>query len=106
MEVHRELGPGVIESVYEAALVEELKIQNLSFQKQFPVQVRYKGKPIKDFQMNLVIEDEIVIELKAIKQIGDVERAQLLSYLKASGKKVGLLINFSQASLIHERMVL
>lgn len=106
MEVHRELGPGFIESVYEAALVEELKNQNLSFQKQFPVQVRYKGKPIKDFQIDLVIEDEIVIELKAIKQIGDVERAQLLSYLKASGKKVGLLINFGQASLIHERMVL
>lgn len=106
MEVHRELGPGFIESVYEAALLEELKTQGLKFQNQYPFQVIYKNKPIKGFQLDLVVEDKIVVELKAIKQLGNAERAQLLSYLKASGIKVGLLINFGQASLIHERMVL
>ena len=106
MEVHRELGPGFIESVYEAALFEELKQQSLIFQSQFPIQVIYKGKPIKGFLLDLVVGEQIVVELKAIKLLGDVERAQLLSYLKASGKKVGLLINFGEASLKYERMVL
>ncbi|MCF7797770.1 MAG: GxxExxY protein [Lentisphaeria bacterium] len=106
MEVHRELGPGFIESVYEAALREELMTQGLKFQNQYPVHVIYKNKPIKEFQLDLVVENKIVVEMKAIKQLGDVERAQLLSYLKASGKKVGLLINFGEASLNHERMVL
>ncbi len=106
MEVHRELGPGFIESVYEAALLEELQAQGLAFRNQYPVQVLYKGKPVKDFQLDLVVENEVVVELKAIKQLGDVERAQVLSYLKAAAKKVGLLINFGEAALKYERLVL
>lgn len=106
MEVHKELGPGFLESVYEAALAVELEKQGIPFQlqKQFPV--IYKGVPVKIFTADLVIDDKIIIELKAISKLGAIERAQVINYLKATGLKLGLLINFGQISLQYERLVL
>ena len=105
-EVHKELGPGFLESAYEAAMKIELKAAGLAVeaQKQFPL--IYKGVNIKDFFCDLVVDDKIVVELKAISKISDIERAQLLNYLKVTGLKVGLIINFGQTSLKRERMVL
>ncbi|MBC8191428.1 MAG: GxxExxY protein [Candidatus Marinimicrobia bacterium] len=105
-EVHKELGPGFLESAYEAAMKIELKAGDLAVesQKQFPL--IYKGVKIKDFFCDLVVDEKVIVELKAISKISDIERAQILNYLKVTGLKVGLIINFGQTSLKHERMVL
>lgn len=105
-EVHKVLGPGFLESAYEVAMKIELIAGNLEAesQKQFPL--NYKGTRIKDFFCDLVVEDKVIVELKAISKITDIERAQLLNYLKVTGIKVGLIINFGQTSLKHERLVL
>ena len=105
-EVHKELGPGFLESAYEAAMKIELKAGDLAVesQKQFPL--IYKGVKIKDFFCDLVVDEKVIVELKAISKILDIERAQILNYLKVTGLKVGLIINFGQTSLKHERMVL
>ena len=105
-EVHKELGSGFLESAYEPAM--KIELQGAGFkvisQQRFPL--LYKGIKIKDFICDLVVEDKIIIELKAISRITDIERAQLLNYLKVTGLKVGLIINFGQTSLKYERMVL
>ena len=106
MEVHRDLGTGFLESVYEAAMVVELKRQGIQFEQQKKFPVIYKGIPIKDFIADLIIEDKIIVELKAISKIGEIEKAQVINYLKATGLKLGLLINFGQTSLQSERLVL
>ena len=105
MEVHKELGPGFLESVYEAAMVVELEKQGIQFalQTQFPV--IYKGVLVKHFIADMVIANEIVVELKAISKIGNIEKAQVINYLKATCLKLGLLINFGQTSLQFERIV-
>jgi len=105
MEVHKELGPGFLESVYEAAMVVELEKQGIQFalQTQFPV--IYNGVLVKHFIADMVIANEIVVELKAISKIGNIEKAQVINYLKATGLKLGLLINFGQTSLQFERIV-
>ncbi len=105
-EVHKELGPGFLESAYEAAMQVELKTAGLSTVSQQMFPLLYKGSKIKDFFCDLVIDDKVIVELKAISRITDIERAQLLNYLKVTGIKVGLIINFGQTSLKHERLVL
>jgi len=105
-EVHKELGPGFLESAYEEAMKVELKNANLKADSQKSFPLIYKGVRIKDFYCDLVIEDKVVLELKAIKRITDIERAQLLNYLKVTGLRVGLIVNFGETSLKHERMVL
>lgn len=105
-DVHKELGPGFLESAYAEAMKVELGIAKLSAESQKNYSLIYKGIKIKEFYCDLVVEDKVILELKAIKRISDIERAQLLNYLKVTGLKVGLIINFSEASLKHERMVL
>jgi GxxExxY protein len=95
IEIHKHLGPGLLESVYETCFVEELKIQNIEVARQVPVPVFYKGKDLgTNLVLDLLIEDLIVVELKAVEIIIPVYKAQLLSYLKLTGKPKGLLINF------------
>ncbi len=106
MEVHKVLGTGFLESVYEGAICVEFKRIKIPYNTQVEFPVLYKGKKIKIFVCDLVVDDKIVVELKAIKQITDIERAQLLNYLKVPGMKVGLLINFGAKSLQYKRMVL
>ena len=95
IEVHKQLGPGLLESVYETCFVEELTAQRLNVQRQVPVPIIYKGKDLgTTLVLDLVINDLIIVELKAVEVIIPVFKAQLLSYLKLTGKPKGLLINF------------
>ena len=95
IEVHRELGPGLLESIYEEALCCEFEMQNLLYQRQFCLPLIYKEKRLTDFRIDLLVEGEIIVELKAVNRLDPVFEAQLLSYLKMADKKVGLLINFN-----------
>ena len=95
IEVHRVLGPGLLESVYEACLARELEAVGLSVERQVPVPVVYKDVHIEcGFRVDLLVEDLVVLELKALEHLAPVHNAQLLSYLRLSHHKVGLLINF------------
>ena len=95
IEVHRELGPGLLESVYEICLMDELKNNNLNAKNQINIPIVYKGKALnKDFFIDILVEDIIIIELKAVELILPVHEVQLLTYLKLANKKLGLLINF------------
>jgi len=95
IEVHKQLGPGLLESVYEICFIEELKAQGLNIQRQVPVPIIYKGKDLgTTLVLDLVVNDLIIVELKAVEVIIPVFKAQLLSYLKLTGKPKGLLINF------------
>lgn len=96
IEVHRQLGPGLLESAYEECLCHELHLRKLAFQRQVPLPVAYKGLKLDcGYQLDLVIEDAVILELKAVEKILPVHEAQLLTYLKLTGKKVGLIINFN-----------
>lgn len=96
IEVHKQLGPGLLESVYEVCLGQELSLRGVQFQAQVAVPVVYKGVRLAaDFRADLIVENQIVVELKAIEKIQPVHQAQLLSYLKLAGYKLGLLINFN-----------
>jgi GxxExxY protein len=96
IEVHRFLGPGLLESAYEECLCHELHLQGLTFERQVDLPVPYKGLQLDcGYKMDLVVEHEVIVELKSIERIHPVHEAQLLTYLKLSGKRVGLLINFN-----------
>jgi len=96
IEVHRHTGPGLLESAYEECLCHELAQLGLSFKRQVHLPVTYKGIKLEcGYKMDLVVEDTVVLELKTVDQILPVHTAQLLTYLKLSGKKVGLLLNFN-----------
>lgn len=99
IEVHRRLGPGFIESIYENALVIELRRKNLKVEQQKEVKIEYDGIEVGIHRMDLFVEDEIVVELKAIKNIDDIHFAIVRSYLKAVRKKHGLLLNFARVTL-------
>lgn len=95
IEVHKQLGPGLLESVYETCLMEELISQGLKVERQIPVPIIYKGKDLgTNLVLDLVVNDLVVVELKAVEVMIPVFKAQLLSYLKLTGKPKGLLINF------------
>jgi len=94
--VHRELGPGLLESAYEACLVYELIQHGLSVERQKSVPVTYRGVKIDcGYRIDLLVEDKVVVELKAVERLEPIHEAQLLSYLKLSGYQIGLLINFN-----------
>ncbi len=105
MEVHRILGTGFLESVYEESLTVEFRLREIPFVKQKTFNVSYKGELVKQFTCDFVIDNLVIVELKAIKVITEIEQAQLLNYLKASGLEVGLLLNFSGKSLEYKRMI-
>lgn len=95
--VHRELGPGLLESVYQRCMVIELENLGLEVQSEVAVPIMFRGKHIHDegFRLDLLVEDHVVVELKSKQVIADIDKKQLLTYLKPTGKKVGLLINFN-----------
>jgi GxxExxY protein len=96
--VHRELGPGLLESVYEAVLADELAARGLSVARQVLVPIIFKGKQIDDgYRADIVVNDLVVLELKSIEAIRDVHKKQLLTYLKLGGKRLGYLLNFGEA---------
>jgi GxxExxY protein len=100
IEVHREIGPGPMESAYEECLCHELRLRGLAFARQIPLPVRYKGVSLDcGYRLDLVVEDSLVLELKCVEHILPVHEAQLLTYLKMTGKRVGLILNFNVAVL-------
>ncbi len=100
IEVHRELGPGLLESVYEEALCHEFELQGIRYKRQVPVNIIYKDYAIKGLKLDLLVEDEVVVELKAVATPPGVVISQTISYLKAIGLKRGLIINFSEKRLV------
>jgi GxxExxY protein len=105
-EVNRELGPGFLEKVYENAIMFELKKRGLKVQSQVPIQIRYKSQIVGDYIADILVEGQVIIELKTVDQLLKIHEAQLLNYLKATGIKVGLLINFKGSKADIKRFVL
>jgi len=98
IEVHRALGPGLLESAYKICLMQELTLRGLSFQSEVALPINYKGIVLDcGYRIDLLIEDKVILELKAVESLNRVHEAQLLTYLKLSAKRVGLLINFNSA---------
>ena len=105
MEVYNELGYGFLEKVYEKSLLIEFKEKGLNARNQVPIDVYYHGEKVGDYIADLIVEDKVIIELKAIEKLNKIHGAQLLNYLKATNIKVGLLINFSNGGLEYKRVV-
>lgn len=105
-QVNKQLGAGFLEKVYENALLLELRSIGLSVEAQVPIKVRYKGHEIGEYFADIVVENQVIIELKAIESLQKIHEAQLLNYLKATGYKVGLLINFTHPKAQIKRFVL
>jgi GxxExxY protein len=100
IEVHRVLGPGLLESAYEECLCHELRLRKIIFERQVDLPVEYKGVKLDcGYRMDLVIEDCLVIEIKCVERLLSIHEAQLLTYLRLSGKRVGFLINFNSSVL-------
>lgn len=96
IEVHRELGPGLLESAYEAALAHELTLRGIRHERQKEMPVRYKGFLIEvGYRLDLLVENQVIVELKAVTEMHPIFEAQLITYLRLSGHRVGLLINFN-----------
>lgn len=106
-EVYREIGPGFLESVYQECLEIELAKHRIPFQSQADINIRYKEITLNQyFKADIICYDKIIIELKAVKQLDNIHRAQLFNYLKATGMKLGLLVNFcSYPKVTIERIV-
>ena len=100
VEVHRVLGPGLLESIYEQALYFEFELQDIPYQRQVDVEVNYKGRVIKGQRIDLIVGGEVIVELKAVSSMPEIVTAQVLSYLKASGLKRALVLNFGASRLI------
>ena len=106
MEVHKELGCGFLEPVYQEALEREFVIQKISYQSQPFVEIKYKGKAlIKKYQPDFMCYEDIIVEIKALSGLSGNEEAQTLNYLKATGCEIGLLINFGTRSLEYKRLI-
>lgn len=100
IEVHRILGPGLLESVYEEALCYELTLRGMRLEQQKEVDIIYKGKAIKGQRIDLIVKKEAVVEIKSVRKLEDIFTVQVLSYLKCTGLKRGLLINFGEKRLV------
>jgi GxxExxY protein len=105
-EVHSVLGPGFLEAVYQKALVRELQLRGLYLEEQKELHVIYKGEDVGLYFPDILVEHEVIIELKAVDALKPVHQAQLINYLKATGIRVGLLVNFGSVSAEFKRFVL
>ena len=95
IEVHSLLGPGLLESVYEEALSHEFILRKIAHERQKEISLKYKGKDIGKHRIDYLVENEVIVELKAVETMNKIYEAQLLTYLKAMNKRIGLLINFN-----------
>ena len=95
IEVHRGLGPGFLEGVYERALAHELELRNLSFRRQVPIVISYKEVKIAGQRLDLVVDPGVVVEVKAVERLLPIHKAQVYSYLRSTGYRIGLLLNFN-----------
>lgn len=105
MEVHRVLGPGYLESVYQAALAHELTLRKIPFEQFKRLPVFYKGQPVGEFEADMVVDGRVILELKAIAALHPRHMAQAINYLASTGLRLALLLNFGGKSLEHDRAV-
>lgn len=105
MEVHKILGPGFLEKVYENALAQELKLRGISFGQQVHLPVKYKGVVVGHYSADMVVEKKIVLELKVVSQLNKSHKAQAINYLAATGLQLAILLNFASSSLEQMRVV-
>ena len=102
IDVHTELGPGLLESVYETCLFHELSDLGLDVKRQVELPVNYKGRQLESgFRLDLIVQNKLIIEIKAVKELSDIHVAQTLTYLKLTQCKLGLLINFNETRVKH-----
>ncbi len=99
IEVHRQLGPGLLEAVYEPTLAVEFELTGLEFQRQVAFPIVYKGRRIGEHRLDLLVAETVIVELKSVERFDPIFEAQILSYLKLTGKPLGLLINFNSRLL-------
>jgi len=99
VEVHRRLGPGLLENVYESALSIELKTQGLSFERQIGIPLYYRGELISEHRLDLIVEKKVVVEVKSVERLAPLHWAQVLTYLRVTGLHVALLLNFNSPTL-------
>ncbi len=104
-EVSNELGAGFLESVYQKALVIALTQKGFAVEEQVPLKVKFRGQTVGDFYVDILINGKLILELKSVKSISSEHEAQLINYLKATGIKVGLIINFGRTKLEWKRLV-
>jgi GxxExxY protein len=105
MEVHKTLGCGFLESVYEESLAVEFDLRGIQFEKQKPLDVFYKEQNVKQFVCDFLVAGVVMVELKAVKEITESQKAQVLNYLRATSLKLGLLLNFGASSLQYKRVI-
>ena len=98
-DVYNALGPGFREATYKVAVLAELEGRGITVQCEYPIEIRYKGRPIDHYRLDMVVDDCVILELKAVDELHPRHHAQLLSYLKASGLHLGLLVNFGSHQL-------
>jgi GxxExxY protein len=100
LQVHRELGPGLLETVYEAVLAHELRERGLQVERQVPISIQYRGITFEEgFRADLIVENQVVVELKCVEKVNNAHRKQLLTYLRLTGMKLGFLLNFGEAMM-------
>jgi len=99
IEVHRNLGPGFLESIYEEALSREFELSGIRHICQYPIRIDYKGKPIGEGRLDFLIQEKLILEIKAVASVLPIHKAQIKSYLKSTGLLLGLLINFNEVRL-------
>ena len=101
IEVHKQIGPGLLESVYEACLVDELKRRGIKMEQQVELPIIYKGKKLdKYFVVDILVENEIILELKCVQELHPIHEVQVVTYLKLANKRLGYLMNFNVAQMI------
>ena len=106
MEVHRELGCGFLEAVYQEALELEFNARNIPYEREISLLIEYKGERLKkEYVADFVCFDNIIVELKALSELNGVHESQVLNYLKATGFKLGILVNFGEQSLVYKRII-
>lgn len=106
IEVQKNLGHGFLESIYENALVVELEKMGFKYEKQKPVEIFYKNVKVGEHRVDLIVENRVIIELKAISDFEQIHRAQIISYLTATGLRIGLLINFGKTKIDVDRIII
>ncbi len=105
IKVHKTLGPGFVEKIYEKAMAYEFKQNKIGFREQAEIRVKYEKIELGHQRIDFLVEDEIIVELKCVSEISEIHEAQILSYLKTANRRVGLILNFARKKLDIKRMV-
>jgi len=105
IKIHKALGPGFIEKIYEEALAHEFKKEGIKHERQSLVKINYDGIDLGEQKVDFLVENEVILELKSVSEINEIHRAQLISYLKTANKKLGLILNFAKDTLEIKRVV-